>query len=271
MPSPVPPPVRGEERGRTWNTDRPGPRRFHAFYVGLPKTGSTTVAELFRPFRSGHEYRFEATAELLSAEADLPTLRAFLAARDAEGRLEMDAATFHHFYLPLLVELFPEAHFVVALRAPRPWLDSILNLMVRNRRRYGAGEVPAWQVRLGRRMFGSYAPEAFVSEDALRAALPGLVDRYLDFWAERTTATLAALPPDRSLVLRTEALSDAIPTLADFVGVPPDALDRTAHHQNRGPDLLPITTWMDPDRLQARVVEACDRISTGSWGIRLLG
>lgn len=226
------------------------------FVVGLPKTGSTTLAELFQRYRSGHEYRFEAMAERLAAGATDAELRSLLLARDAEAALELDAATFHHFYVSTLVDLFPDARFILPIRAPRAWLDSLLAMMVRNRARYAGGQVPDWQVRLGRHMFGAYEPDAFRSEGALRAALPGLADRYLSFWSARTAATLAALPPTRRLLLRTEALSRVLPTLAAFAGVPLETLDGSAHHQNRAPAGGPVTASLDPVWLERRVAEA---------------
>lgn len=258
---------RREERGRTWNVGVGGARRFHVVYVGLPKTGSTTLAEIFGRWRSGHEYRFEAVAERLAAGAPPAELAAFLRARDEEAALEMDVATFHHFYADLLPSLFPSARFLFFVRAPRAWLDSCLNMMVRNRLRYGAAQVPAWQVRLGRLMFGAYEPDAFASPAALAGALPELVDRYLTFWSSRTAAVLSAVPADRRLVLPTAAITGSFDRLAAFAGVPVTSLDPAAHHRNRGTDKVDLLATLDSRTLDERLAAAVSAVPSEVRGL----
>lgn len=227
------PDTRREERGRTWNVDTPGPRRFHALYLGLPKTGSTSLAEVFaRSYRSGHEYRFEAAAGVLKERGEPGE---FLQRRDAESRLELDSATFLHFWAADLVDLFPAARFLVFERDFPSWLGSLVAMMVRNRRRYGTGTVPRWQVDLGEAMFGRYEPDWYVDDATVRAHEDAITADYQRFWTERTAAVRGALvgvPSERKLVLPTSELSASLPRIADFLGVDPATLDASASHRN---------------------------------------
>lgn len=230
----------GVERGRWWGEagfpSDPPPRRFHLIGVGLAKTGTTTLAALFRPYRWGYEFLFAETVERIVAwragtlaEGDL---RAWLGARGEAGGLEMDAASFNHFFVEVLPELYPEARFLYTWRDPVPWADSFLNMLLRNGVRLSGRPWPEWQCSLGRLMAPGFSPDAFSSPDALAEATPTLGPELLRFWRDETRRVEAALPKERTLRLATDTLSVNLGTLETFVGLPPGAL--VAAHENVG-------------------------------------
>jgi hypothetical protein len=121
---------------------------------------------------------------------------------------------------------------VWTLREPVDQIGSFLDRMVRNCARHG-GTMPAWQVRIGELMIGAFEPSAYSSPERLQAALPDLTDRYLAHWATATERLLDCLPTERTLVLETEGLSQDLPRLATWAGVPVETL--TPAHENRAP------------------------------------
>src|ERR1043166_5506594 len=95
-------------------------RRFHAYNVGLPKTGTTSVAGIFSNYRTWHEFLFletgRAVADWVTGVISDEQLKVFLQERDAIGGLEMDSSSYNHNYAHFLAEIFPQAR----LRLPLP-------------------------------------------------------------------------------------------------------------------------------------------------------
>lgn len=106
-----------------------GRRAFHAFCVGAPRTGTTSMAGLFRGYyRSRHEVDSERVlqvaldyAEGKISEGDF---RNFVHQRDRSMLLEMDSSSHNYYLTPMVADLFPEAKFLLPIREPLSWLDS---------------------------------------------------------------------------------------------------------------------------------------------------
>jgi hypothetical protein len=186
-------------------------------------------------------------------------MRSFLRERDRASRLEMDSASFNHFYLQLLVEEFPDAKFVFTVRDCVSWVESFLQMMLRNRKRHFelGRTIPAWQVSLGQLMVGQFDPDLFVSRDTLLEALPQIVDGYLRFWAEANLQVLSILPRERSLTVPTLALTQSLPQICGFLGAAEDNLVLEAAHRNRGDAAAPLLATLDRDLLRARAQSHC--------------
>ena len=155
-------PREGVNRGRWWG-ERGVPaslptRRFHLVGVGLPKTGTTSLAHLFQPFRWGDEFLFAESVERLIAwragRLDRDGTRRWLALRAEAGALELDSASFNHYFLDILVELHPAARFVYTRRDAVSWADSFLNMVLRHGAYHGVGDGPNGKSRSA----GSWLP-----------------------------------------------------------------------------------------------------------------
>ncbi len=251
------------ERGRRWNDEIAQSRRFHAFVVGLAKTGTSSLAESFAAYRAGHEFMFqeavEQTAAWRSGRLSAADFGTFLQERDRASLLELDSASFHHFYFELLIPLFPAARFIYTVRDCFSWVESFLQMMLRNRQRYAepSAVLPRWQVTLGELMVGRFDPEVFVSHEACAAALPEIVDEYLRYWAIANEHVLSRLPEARSLVVRTSSLSTALPEIARFVGADERELMAQGAHANRGNFTASLLQSLDRSFLLERARRHC--------------
>ncbi len=250
----------GVNRGRWWGergvpASLP-PRRFHLIGVGLPKTGTTSLASLFQPFRWGDEFLFPESVERIIAwrtsGLDRDEMRRWLALRAEAGALELDSASFNHYFLDILVELHPAARFVYTRREAVSWADSFLNMVLRHGTYLRGHLWPEWQLALGRLMAPSFDPGQFTSPAHLRLALRTLAEELLGFYARETARIEAALPPERSLVIPTDGLSTSLNTLAAFAGVPRSALNEAGSHANRGRGKVPLVAALPdlPDLLE---------------------
>jgi hypothetical protein len=206
-----------------------GPRQ--VFCVGLAKCGTHSVVDMLEPVcRAAHEPGSEELLPLLerarAGSFEVGELRSFLRERDRRLRLDFEANHLLGSFVPHLMDAFPEARFILLVRELRPWIDSLINDQLNLRQWDG---YTRWRVvydqYLGREK-RSFPPEEAPLQDLDLYPL----SHYIRYWREEPRAILAELPLDRVLVLRTEALSDSLSTIAEFVGVPETSLASKASH-----------------------------------------
>lgn len=230
-------------------------RRFRLFGVGLAKSGTHSLAGVFaRDYRSAHEpeakQQVELTCDVLEgrdgAEA---ALRSYLREREDRLRLEVNAAGWNGLVIEELVALAPDTRFVLTVREPRSWLDSLVNHLK-------VGQAPEHFVRLRSLIYGGageHPPEEAVLAEHGFHPLAG----YLTDWARRHDRVLDEVPPERLLVVRTEAIGSSLDELAAFVGVDPATLDPEQAHGFKARAKFGLLDEIDPNHLQGRIDELC--------------
>lgn len=236
-------------------------RRLHLVNVSLPKTGTQSVAGLFGRFRTAHEFWLPQAAEILDAERlghfSESRRRRFVLERDAAGKLEVDSASFNHWFADILVDAFPAARFLLVVREPAGWLESWLGEICFDYRLRGLEEIPYRPGVLERMLPGPFDTHAMGRRERLVAILPDLADSLLAHWSDAHRRLLDILPPDRWLLLRLDQLSASLPALAAFAGIAADRLDRSAMHLHRRPAVRPLLPELGPDRIAALVERRC--------------
>ena len=220
-------------------------RRFHAFGLGAPKSGTHSLANLFGRFRSAHEPGWRSMIRWIVG-ARQGDVRQFLKIRDRRLMLEMESSHLSSYFVGELAELFPEARFVHLVRDPCSWLDSYLNDSLSRRasatwRRFRDFRFRAGEFR--------HAPQERVLEERGLYTLDG----YLDYWANLNERVLAAVPPDRLLTVRTDRLADSTARIARFVGIAEGELRRDRVHSFRGRKKHGLLERIPPDFLRSKV------------------
>jgi len=200
-------------------------RRCHVIGVGIAKSGTRSLAGLFSRYHSVHEFDAAGTIQRVTSGVPMDDV-SWVSDREARsGFLECDSSQLHHWHLPGLVRAFPTARFVLTIRDPRAWLDSLFN------HRLARGMSPVWwpieERRFGPRSTDFDGPERLLVEMG-RPSLAGA----LSFWAEHHQRVLEVVPPARLLVLRVERLGDEAKRIAKFVGVATETLTPEIAHQN---------------------------------------
>lgn len=232
-------------------------RRFHLISVGMPRTGSTSIAAMFGAWRSAHEYWCTPMADVLSKRhASLKSaddVKIVLARREAAGKLEVDSATFLHLAIEELVQMHPTAAYVLTWRPFESWFDSYLGLLERQARERASSEPwPTWEQQMATLILGDFDPRWFASPAALSPALPKVAAAALKFWREGLERCLSSLPKT-ALVLSTSQLSKSGPALARLVGVPASELQ--PKHLNVGEASRQRWSVGLPVELKARAAE----------------
>jgi hypothetical protein len=167
----------------------------------------------------------------------------------------MDSASFNHFYLDLLVEMFPQAKFIFTIREPYTWMNSYCKMLLRYGRLFATQgvEPPQWMTDYGRILFGTFTWEPFTSLEAFQSQLATLVDGFVRHWGEANRRIFALLPRARALVLRTHELSTQLDVLAQFMGVPRQTLS-AIDRRNVNPDQSNVLQDLDSTFFQERCV-----------------
>jgi len=230
------------------------PRRFRAYNVSLPRTGTTSIAKMFSNYNSQHEFLKNHVAIMIEKlEKNVISkeqFRDFVIKRDRTGCLEMDSAFFNQYYIDILAEEFSSAKFIFVVRDCFSWVDSVVNLVL----------LPEIQSNMtaGLPSFGlPFDLPGGMSEekDDFRCNFKDYIGGMLSCWASLTENTLKKLPLDRSLILRTHELFKKTDILAEFVGVPSHTLN--SNRSNKSRQKLHLLHSIDYNFLKAESNKYC--------------
>ena len=232
-------------------------RRFQIYCVGAAKTGTTTVAEMFKDsYRAEHEPETEPTNQFvidyLERKIDAGSGEKILLARDRRLNLELESAHPLGYASGMLAGLFPEAKFIITLREPYSWLESRLNYHYQK-------NPPAW--RSYREYFWTDRQQGYPEEEAILAKheLCSL-DVYLAQYADHYRRVLSSVPENRRLVVKTHELEERLPAIAEFAGIPHDTLQ--VSHGKRSPSKIQPLKVMNPRYTREKIWRHCSEIIT---------
>jgi hypothetical protein len=173
----------------------------------------------------------------------------YLIESDKRLKLEMNSSLLNYFVLPSLVKLFDEARFILTVRPPLQWLESMINQQL------GMPCPIRWQ-RLRDLRFGDMArfPDR---EYALERRGLYTLDGYLSHWARHNRDVLKQVPADRLLVVETNHLASSLERIAGFVGVPVSTLDSSNAHTFKTKQRFDVLSELDRGYLEETVERKC--------------
>jgi len=239
------------------------PRRFHAYCVGAPKTGTHSLAEVFgKHFRTAHEPKYRRLIDQIVAfrggAVKEKEFDRYLKERDERLQLEMESSHLIYFYIERLVKLFPKAKFILTVRDVRSWLESWINYELAQPGRIGSHESEWLPIRdLRFKTEHSHPPEEKVlAEHGLYT-----LDGYLSNWADHNRAILAAVPEERLLVVRTNEIAKELGRIADFLGIRANQLDPGRSHSYRNEKKFDVLSKIDKGYLQRKLDVHCGELT----------
>lgn len=203
------------------------PRRtgVRVYGLGASKTGTHTLSEMFEArIRCGHEADANRLIPRILHKAetgDAAPLHRFLRLRDALRGLKIDSSSVNAYLIDDLLALYPDSRFILTVRAPGPWLRSMVDHSVLRDPTEAWKRFRTW--RFGPR--SGHPPEEAALDDA------GLypIAAYLGYWRQSVGAALDTVPPEQLLVLRTEEIGPRAAEIAAFCGLEPDLAPKTTH------------------------------------------
>lgn len=231
-------------------------RGLKLFGVGNEKTGTHSLAGVFGRYRTEHEPEVPELRELVCrhrrGETRPGELERYFRAKERRLRLEVDSSFLNGEVIDALVPCYPNARYVLTVRDPRSWLDSMINQSLRYR------SEPWLELRALR--VGSGLPHPAEERPLADRGLYSL-DGYLSEWARHNRRVLEHVPASQLLVLRTQDITDRVEDLAEFAGVPVATLDVERSHEFRGPVKYHVLEELDQDYLDAKIREHCGELA----------
>lgn len=237
------------------------PRGFHAFCIGTSKSGTHSITYMLEQrYRARHEPKEIETINFTLASArgeiGVDEQRRYLRQRDRYMWLEMDASNLNIELVPLLVEIFPEAKFILTVRECLSWVDSEINHMLSN---LDAPLVPVWRKMWDHRYqanrFAHAPEERILAEHGLYT-----LDGFLSYWAWHNSLALDLIPAERLLVIPTGQLSHRTGEIASFLGIPHATMDTGRSHGFVAPKKFGIIAQLDPSFVRAKARQHCQKV-----------
>ncbi len=231
-------------------------RRFHAYVVGLPKTGTVSLAGVFGNYRSLHEFHQREThkmiIELNQGQVSKREFSQFIRRRDfLAGFLEMDAAHFNRHYIDILDEEFPKAKFICLIRDCYSWLNSCVNFYTHpEKESLQSSELPngmPFDLPMG----------ASSEKEELIKNFHKYIDVPLTIWTTEYKKIIEKLPPGRSMIIKTNEISGKLDEIARLLNVSYNSLITEQSHLNKAEYGVDILRRLDKGFLDAKFKEHC--------------
>ncbi len=240
---------------RYWTFPLFRPRHFHAFGVGMPKSGTHSLEAIFGGYRTWHEPRIVRFMEIVRrrSDGDLTDTQArdILRGLDRRMWLEFNSSWINYFLLEMLIDEYPEARFVFSIRDCYSWLDSILNQLL-------GRDQGDYECQFQRWYGDSLTREAHKDgEQVLEEHGLWPLDSWFRFWNEHNTGVLNLVPSDRLLIVRTPEIRQDIPRMADFLGVSVETLDASRSHEHKVAKKFGLLSRIDEACLSEGVDKHC--------------
>jgi hypothetical protein len=240
-------------------------RHIQAYCVGTPRSGTVSITDQFKNnFRVGHEpeSRF-LTWKLIAyktGKMSAAKMRRYLEHRDRRMCLELDSSYLNSEIVEFLVQLFPEAKFILTVRDCLSWAESFASFLINKPEFLHRKEHIRQHMAL---LFGappySYSPY----ENILKRSGLHPVRKYLSYWTAHNQHVLDHVPPDRLLIVRTNEISDSARRLESFLAVPRGSLGSSVHSNSA------TTRHAIMNQIESKYLLQCTRECCGDLMARL--
>lgn len=242
------------------------PRRIDVCCCGLSKTGTHSLAGMFDDYRSQHHpdvrLRLRLSVDKLTGSLESDRVRDILRSRDRKLWLEVESSALAGILIEPLVEACPDKRFILTLRDVFSWCDSWINQRINmpafrpfSLRRFDGKSVGF--ERLDRiRLRGEESPSGKYDAPLTERGLPSLA-AFFKLWAYHNSSVINAVPGQKLLIVETNKLMAEMARIADWVGVPPEALRQDRAWLAAAPSKHHVLEQVDPSFLQETAERYC--------------
>jgi len=229
-------------------------RHFHAFCVGLPRSGTHTIGYMFdKYYAAAHEPNNKETIiNIMDWDCRKYTkakMLNILSFRDKYLKLELESSHYLHHIIDLLIEQFPHAKFILTVREPMSWLESEVN------QNYKTRNGTMWR-SLEQHRYSQYNYEYEFSNLAnVKNIYP--IRSYLSYWKDHISTVLCNVPSEQLLVIDTFDLSHEISHIASFLGVDSETIDINMKHSGKRDPAFNLYDNVDRNKVSELVQIYC--------------
>lgn len=233
-------------------------RDTHLFCIGTAKSGTTSLHSMFKGYlRSNHEADSHEVIDIIlkieAGKISEKELQKYIEDRDKRLRLEIDSSQLNYFLLDQLVEMYPDAKFILTIRNPFAWVDSFINHQL------GRNASEKWK----RFRDFRFRPDHFEhppEEDALAERGLYTLDGYFSYWSRHNIDVLEKVPASRLMVVRTTEITEKAREIAGFAGVSHGRVNKKRSHSNKATDKYNVLAQIDREYLTSKVEQHCDSL-----------
>lgn len=231
-------------------------KRVHVFCIGAAKTGTTSISHIYNPvFRAAHEPEVNKTTNLiidyLSKTISVDECKKQIIDRDRKLNLELESSHPLGYLAPHLVELFPNAKFIVTIRDPKSWLKSRVN--------FHFNKTPSEWIKYRDFIWSKHhnnyeKEEAYLQENGLYS-----LEAYLKQYSEQYKIIFNSVPKERMILIKTSEISSSVDKISNFIGYKGKNLHPI--HTNKLEKNLNLETKISPKFVDEKVKQYCGWIS----------
>lgn len=197
------------------------------YYIGLPKTGSKSLAGILKKYNAQHEflekellYNF---VKMKKGEVSESNFSVFLKNRKQKVKSQYDIATCHYHYLDILKNDYNN-HFIISLRSPVSWINSFVNFKhqqaVLYNQPYMDENNPIISYFIGKEISSSY----FLDLDYLIENIEEWIDDLFLYWSKGIEA-LINHQPKNCLILNFNRREENLKAIIKFLNIKEKKLD----------------------------------------------
>lgn len=243
----------------------PKERTFQLINVSLPRTGSSSLAGIFRNYREFHELHHMASIDrILNWQAGILSdsdLCLFIENRNTL-QLDFDNATFLHWLGELLPSIFPDARFLICVRDFPGWFCSFIAMIYQESvtALLAGKSQDSTRIRYARTISPGFDVEHLEDFSKLHEYVRNDLPQFVEFWGNTVLNTLQWIPPERRLVIRTHQISQSQDLFARFLEISPESLDFEIGIRNKGALSSKLQAQFESDELEAAASEYTTKI-----------
>ena len=237
-------------------------RAFHAYCIGVPRTGTTSIAGLFREYyRSGHEVDPEDvlkySLDFREGKIQMHEFEQFILKRDRDLFLEMDSSTHNVYMIPVLLRLFPQAKFLIPIRDTISWLNSYIDYGINNRLKEGTNVISPQRTRMNEFRYGDLYHAYSQKENILKEFDMPSIEAFLYFYSTYYKTVLEIIPEDRRIIYNIVELKESIPAICSLLGISAYFLNSKNVRMNISSKKHHVLEKIEPVYLQERIDYYC--------------
>lgn len=229
---------------------------FSAFCVGMPKTGTHSIANIFSKYRSSHEsdqiFMIMLLAEKLSGEISTQKIIDLLRSRQSLNNLEMDASHYNGAFIKELSYVSHNFRYILTVRDPYSWLDSWFN------QHLNSPHLDDTKVKyLGRKLYFDCGDEYTKHDKPLHERGFYPLRSYLKFWRNFNRRVVAHTNSNNLLILRTQDISTSIEQVSHFLQIDQSKLYGLSTHEHSTPRRHKMLDQLDASYVDDQINLIC--------------
>lgn len=221
-------------------------KRIQVFGIGFGKTGTTSLALMFQThYRSQHEPNKLALIDLILNRDNYTRAEFIGCVRNIfdNCHIEMNSSQLNGLLIEEILEIYPNAKFILTIREPEDWVNSIVNHTM-----HGKIASDSIWAKFRDYLFG------VGNGDPNK---PYTITQYLDRWLHHNTSIINLFKEknclNRLLILNTDELEEKIPEIARFLEVPINTIQPC--HGNIGNYNIEYSSHIDPKILKIEALK----------------